>query len=287
MPDQIIPVEVATINNKKISYRRLGRGKRKILFFHGFPGSSLQLASFHRLVQKLDLDVICIDRPGYNQSEADDSNQFSQASEAAFKLLVSLGWSKCQLVSVSGGTPFLFSFVKTYPKFVSKIDVVCGLGPVGTPEFKKYLSSKARLGLKLLPYLPGKLFKAVLPTPSANRTPNKNLIRYFLPASVADAAAMESLATQNILAKALEEAFMQNGIGPKRDAKVYLSFWNFELSGYGGPVDIWHGDQDLILPPEMAEQTARSIPHAKFHLIKGEGHYSLPINQIEAVLNNI
>lgn len=286
MPDQIIPVEIATINSKTISFRRLGRGKRKILFFHGFPGSSLQLASFHKFVDDLDLEVICVDRPGYNKSECVEGNQFHQASEAAFKLLISLGWSRCQVISVSGGTPFLFSFVKTYPKFVSKVDVVCGLGPIGTPGFKKFMTFKASLALKLLPYLPGSIFSAVLPKESAEKKPNTNLIRYFLPASPADVQSIQSVETQNILAKALSEAFLQKGIGPKRDAKVYLSAWNFELNGYGGPVDIWHGDQDLILPPEMAQQTARAIPHATLHMIQGEGHYSLPINQLGTVLRN-
>ncbi len=278
-------VLTAVVNNKTISYRRVGQGARRILFFHGFPGSSSQIEAFRAQLGTFDLDVVCVDRPGYHKTEAEPGNQFEQTSKLIKGLLDTLGWTSCEIMSVSGGTPFIFSFTQAYPQFVTRFTVVSGLGPVGNKEFERFLSWKAKLVMSLLPKLPGALFVKVLPKQKAESRASKfDIIRYLLPASPADTVAMQDSGIQTILSRTLHEAFMQKGVGPKRDAIEYLSPWSLDLNSYLGPIDIWHGDEDQILPVEMAEQMASLLPRANLRVLPNEGHYSLIIKRTQNIL---
>lgn len=283
--------EVKHLNNRNISFRRVGTGKRKILFFHGFPGSSSQIEPFREHADAFDLEVICVDRPGYHKTEVMQGGQFSQATRTMKSLLDSFGWESCEVMSVSGGTPFIFAFTQTYPEFVSKFTIVSGLGPVGNKEFQQFLSWKARFTLGLLPKLPGAIFKSILPKYNSKSSavsvePKFNIIRYLLPGSAADAKVMQEQRIQEVLGRALHEAFMQKGAGPQRDAAAYLKPWSLELNGYSGPIHIWHGDEDRILPLGMAQQMAELIPTAKLHVLNNEGHYSLIIKRTAHILGH-
>jgi len=64
----LAPAQTSFITGTSVSYRRLGSGSRKVLFFHGFPGSSAQVEPFRSFVDSLDLDIVYVDWPGYHLS---------------------------------------------------------------------------------------------------------------------------------------------------------------------------------------------------------------------------
>lgn len=284
MKSTFTQIEIITLQNRKISYRRVGTGKRKILFFHGFPGSSIQIEPFRHYAEQFDLEVVCLDRPGYHQSAWQIGRQFEQATNAAWDLLKHLGWNSCELVSVSGGTPFLFHFVQTHSLFVNRVSIVSGLGPLVGKDFSKILNWKMRWALKVLPILPGGVFQKILPKGNARGTKKFNIIGYLLPVSRADQEVMKDVSIQNILGQAVHEAFRQNGKGPQRDAQAYTNMWNLHLGEYQGSIDIWHGSDDQILPVEMAKLVAQALPNSRLHIAEGDGHYSLAFSKMKNIL---
>jgi pimeloyl-ACP methyl ester carboxylesterase len=62
------PLQLTDLKNHKVSYRKIGNGPRKILFFHGFPGSSSQIRLFESSLSLHSIEVLCFDRPCYNQT---------------------------------------------------------------------------------------------------------------------------------------------------------------------------------------------------------------------------
>ncbi len=104
--------------------------------------------------------------------------------------------------------------------------------------------------------------------------------------SEADRKAALAPLNQLILQTALSEAFLQNGLGPKSDAEFYFSKSAFELGDFSGSVNFWHGDQDLILPLEMAKKMVNQLPGSVLNVVPGEGHYSIAFNHLERVLKN-
>lgn len=47
-----------------------------------------------------------------------------------------------------------------------------------------------------------------------------------------------------------------------------------ELTGFLGPIHIWQGMDDLVVPPSMTDYVARTLPNAAVHKLPGEGHFS-------------
>ncbi len=277
--------DIADVAGLKVSYRRMGSGKRKILFFHGFPGSSAQAELFSPHLASLDLDVLCVDRPGYNQTQSKDSEQLMLNTRIHRELLMQLGWSQCEFVAVSGGTPFLFSLVGKHPELATHVTVVSGLAPIFSAPFANILGWKTLAGLRALPYIPGSLISGALThATSGKKNERLKLLRHFLPTSKPDELIMQDEGVQLALNLGLKEAFLQNGHGPKRDAVAYQSNWKVNLGSFQGPVQIWHGSEDLILPPKIGEAMAGLLPQSKLHMIEGEGHYSLIIRRIADIL---
>ncbi|KAL2485260.1 alpha/beta-Hydrolases superfamily protein [Abeliophyllum distichum] len=47
-----------------------------------------------------------------------------------------------------------------------------------------------------------------------------------------------------------------------------------ELTGFFGPIHIWQGMDDMVIPPSMADYVARVLPSAVVHKLPEEGHFS-------------
>lgn len=64
-----------------------------------------------------------------------------------------------------------------------------------------------------------------------------------------------------------------NGILPW--LKSLYSKSECELTGFSGPIHIWQGLNDNVVPPSMAQYIRRILPSATLHLLPNEGHFSL------------
>lgn len=56
--------------------------------------------------------------------------------------------------------------------------------------------------------------------------------------------------------------------------KSFYTRGDEEWTGFLGPIHIWQGTDDLVIPPSMAEFTRRLIPGVTVHRLLGEGHFS-------------
>ncbi|KAI8016734.1 hypothetical protein LOK49_LG05G00636 [Camellia lanceoleosa] len=67
----------------------------------------------------------------------------------------------------------------------------------------------------------------------------------------------------------------------KCPGKGFLPWFKFiysqeecELTGFLGPVHIWQGTDDQVVPPSMTDYVARVLPGAAVHKLPDEGHFS-------------
>lgn len=273
--------ETITVGAHTVSYRSLGKGARKILFFHGFPGSSIQLELFRPHLETHDIQVVCMDRPGYNKTSFDQTDQLSLTGNLAKALVDSLGWKKFEVFTVSGGTPSGLSFAHRNPKLVEKISVLCGLAPLHHRQFRRHMKKQSVYGLQLAEFLPGKLAKHVVRRGAKSVDKRPWLFNFLFPTSDADRAIMrENDFFSNSIRIGATEAFAQESAGPKRDAKSFLRHWGWDLGDLKQEISFWHGAEDLLVPPGSSEEMSRHIPHSVLHIVPNEGHYSLPVRQI-------
>jgi len=273
------------LNSKNVSYRLLGQGARKVLFFHGFPGSSAQIALFQSSVEQQNLQVLCFDRPGYNLTDA-APDMLNATIEIANELTKQFGWQQFEVVVVSGGTPHGLSFVQKYPERVSCVRVICGLGYIRNPEIKKYFKGMQIFSLKNLRYVPGVFLKKLLTqTKEVKPQQRSRIFEFFYPTSPADREAIIERALAKTFAATLAEAVVQNASGPIADSKVFLSDWGKDLQKFSVPIHFWHGDEDLVISSEVSRLMSNLIPQAKMTLIPNEGHVSLPLRKTGEIMS--
>jgi len=273
--------------SKNVSYRLIGQGNRKILFFHGFPGSSAQIALFQSSVESQNLQVLCFDRPGYNLTDPPASAQhmLQDTVEIASELTKKLGWEKFEVVVVSGGTPHGLVFTQKYFDRVTEVRVICGLGYIQHPEIKKYFKPMQIFSLKNLKYAPGFLLKKILTQTKEVKTDQRSrFFEFFYPTSPSDRDAIVEKALAKTFAATLAEAVIQNASGPKADSEVFLSDWGKELSHFKTRIHFWHGDEDLVISPDVSRVMSSLIPHSEITLIPREGHVSLPLRKTGEIL---
>ena len=275
----------------QVSYRHRGSGARKILFFHGFPGSSSQIQIFEKFIQSHDLEVLSFDRPGYNQTILKNdrlaAHDLPATLELAREFVQSFGWKNFEIFSVSGGTPSALSFAQKFPHSVLGLHVVCGLGALQELSVGLHYRKSILWGLRILPFTPGWILKkALLSSARRNQRAQNPLLNYFLPSSKTDFDFMSLQEVRQTLNISLTEAMAQNALGPKQDARVFLSNWGEKLKSFSHPIHFWHGEEDHVLPHQMSERMAEIIPKARFRKIPGEGHISLPGRSMKTILDD-
>lgn len=273
--------EIVKSSLGSVSYRKIGKGKRKILFFHGFPGSSQQIQIFK---SEIDIEVLCFDRPGYNQTEIKTTDSLKACLSIAEELVSKYNWSEFEIVTVSGGTPFGINYALKHPNKVKGLRIICGLGNLVLPKVRACFSTFSLFALRQLPRIPGWFLKKAF---SGSRTSGRNfLISFFLPASLPDVNIFQRPEVAESLNRALLEAFLQKGLGPQQDALVFLKNWSVGATDLEIPVHFWHGDQDQVISWKVSEAMSALFPNSKFNLVKNQGHISLPVEKISNILKS-
>ena len=87
------------------------------------------------------------------------------------------------------------------------------------------------------------------------------------------AAFLESPTQRKIFEASFSEGFAQYGEGIYEVVCASSGKWDFDLSSVTQPVDIFYGDTDDIMSPELSFILAKRLPNATTHLWAGGGHY--------------
>jgi pimeloyl-ACP methyl ester carboxylesterase len=61
--------------------------------------------------------------------------------------------------------------------------------------------------------------------------------------------------------------------GVREDYRILASPWGFDPAALAGPVTVWQGDRDGLVPPAWAERLAGRIPGSALRICPGEGHF--------------
>jgi pimeloyl-ACP methyl ester carboxylesterase len=83
------------------------------------------------------------------------------------------------------------------------------------------------------------------------------------------------------------EAIRQGGHGAAWELTLLTQPWDFALREVSTPVHIWQGLADTTVPVAMARQMAVELPHSECHYLPAEGHLSLIVRHLDAVLADL
>jgi pimeloyl-ACP methyl ester carboxylesterase len=103
----------------------------------------------------------------------------------------------------------------------------------------------------------------------------------------ADKKVLADAGTFAIFAAAFREGFRQGGRGAALDLTLLAQPWETALESIRVPFHLWHGEQDTTVPVEMGRWLARSVPGCQATYFPEDGHFSLPVNRIGAILRTL
>ncbi|CAM6115761.1 unnamed protein product [Calypogeia fissa] len=263
-----------------------------IFYFHGFPGSRLEGASWGPLAASLSARLICTDRPGCGLSSLQSKRRILDWPSDV-ELADHLDISRFFVMGISGGSPYVLACVKEIPRErLLGAAVVSGiyplkLGTVGMMWRSRVLMYVApwatRLVAPLLDWQVGRLV----------RDPDPKVLEEWFAKEMSrlpeqDRKCVENEQFRKQMVDSLRESLRPGSQGAAREARLFVSDWGFELEEvqFDGLV-LWHGRLDVNCPCRMPEKAVNQMKGAKLKLFEEEAHLSLPINHAEEILKHL
>jgi pimeloyl-ACP methyl ester carboxylesterase len=276
---------VATLRSGALAWREFGDPNGRPLFFlHGWPGSSAQCWLVDAAAQRHGFRGFAIDRPGIGVSPRCERCLLDWP-EHIRQFAESQGIERFAVVGVSGGGPYALACAWGIPEMLLGTAVVCGAPPIAELNRLGGLHPVYRSLLGLFHRRPEWVrwfFRKLRPfmfwADACAFTPP---LRILLPRP--DAEVLQDPGYFEGVFGCQREAFVDVD-GVFADATIYAKPWGFRPEEIRLPVAFWHGRDDANFHYSMAEELAARIPGATLRIVEHEGHYSLPINQADAIV---
>ncbi|XP_073310329.1 uncharacterized protein [Primulina huaijiensis] len=277
-----------------------------ILALAGIPGMK------ESLLEEFGVRVISYDLPGFGESDPHTTRNLNSSALDMSQLADSVGVKgKFWVVGYLSGSLHAWAALKYIP---DKISGAAMFAPLVNPyEQSMTKEEKSRTWenwtrrRRLLYYLARRFPKALSYFYRQTFLSGKHgRIDKWLSVSLGkkDKSIAEKLAFEEIWHRNVEESIRQGNTKPfVEEAVLQVSNWGFsltelqaqrkcqrkgllpwlqfmyglpecELTGFPGPIHIWQGMDDMVVPPSITDYIARVLPNASVHRLPEEGHFS-------------
>jgi pimeloyl-ACP methyl ester carboxylesterase len=265
-------------------------GRTPLVVHHGTPGERSQYAPFAGAAAARGLRYVSYSRPGYGGSSRQPGRAVADCAADTAAILAHLGVGRCYTVGASGGGPHALACAALLPDQVLACATVAGAGPFGAEdldflagmgrenheEFGAALAGEAELQGYLereaesLADLTGEQVAAAL----------GDLV------SPVDAAALTG-GFAAYVATSFHQALASGIWGWFDDDLAFTRPWGFDLDRIGGPVAVWQGGQDRMVPFAHGQWLAAHLPSARARLLPEEGHLSIAVGKFGEILDEL
>lgn len=277
------------MGEQKIFVQEWGQqDKPSIFFVHGFPGCGEQGQLLTSTPHLDSFRLICFDRPGYGRSNFQKNLTPLRFAAQIAQLADFLKIENFKILSVSGGAPYAMAVAFLLGSRVGKISSVAGVAPLTITNFK-FMNSNQKKAWMLRNLVPSPLLKYGM-----NRIWKSGLdkVDEFLFSDMqnfsgADQKVFKHPVIGPALVKTVKTGLLPGPSGVLHDMKVYSKPWGFSLQEIKCPVTFWHGNADDVVHVRFTQDMQKRIPHSKVHLIADEGHYSLPMNFRDQIVQDL
>jgi pimeloyl-ACP methyl ester carboxylesterase len=269
-------------DGRKLSFSICGAlNGEPVFYFHGFPGSHLEveLTGLKETAEKLNIRMIAVNRPGYGDSDFQRKRCLLDWPDDICELADSFKIEKFSVLGYSGGGPFALACAYKVPKRLKKVIVVSGMGSVYAPGAKKVPSWSI---IKLPGFVMNIILKGMKKI--VEQKPEKFLSSMNKSLPKVDVEALKNFKLEKDFIVVLKEAFKSGIKGAKHDAKIYRKHWGFKLNGIDHKVHLWHGEEDANVKIKTAQFIASKLPNCFSNFYPKEGHLSLIVNKSNEIL---
>ncbi len=260
-----------------------------LLFHHGTPGAGTPIRALERAAQERQLRLVAISRPGYGRSTRREGRQVLDVVQDSEAVLQALGADRCLVAGWSGGGPHALACAARLPGVAAALviagvapsdgeglDWMAGMGQGNIDEFGAADEGPAALREFL----------------DAEREQLKDISAENIAASLesllpeVDRAVLTEEFAQD-LAASFHEGLRDGVDGWLDDDLAFVAPWGFDLGEVGVATAIWQGSEDLMVPYAHGRWLSTRVPGASVHLVEGEGHLSIGIGAMGAMLDEL
>lgn len=273
---------VITLNDgQQLSYMEYGSKEGiPVLYFHGFPGSHLDVELFtsDEELSMLNIRLIAVNRPGYCESEGrEDRNLFDWASYIEeFADLLAL--REFSILAYSGGAPFAYACSYEMPERLKNVVIVSGMTPANAPEAKKGAAM-------MIPKAPRLILKGMIKMLQSKPEKFAANMRKGFPE--VDQLIYDRPEVKEALMETIVIGMSKGYLGAYQDAVIYKKDWGFDLKDIELPIHLYHGEHDLNVKIESALYVIEKLPNCKSKVYPVEGHLSLIYNHAHEIMRSL
>jgi pimeloyl-ACP methyl ester carboxylesterase len=278
-------------NGNRVAFSEYGDlNGEPVMFCHGWPSSRIMAQFIDDAARQLRVRIISPDRPGIADSSFAPNRKVLDWPPLVSELADFLRLGKFRVLGISGGAPYAYALAWALPEQVRSIAVVSGAPDIAELSDHSGLLPLYRWLMWAEKQLPPPLsrfgFRLARPFLSL-RPPRRSrpwLLKFLQPFdadSLRDEKAFESCFESQRL------AWKTSAEGVMADAQLFAQPWGFSLSELRVPVRLWHGDSDRSFSLGTAREMAKKIPNCEFRVVEQAGHYSVPIQHIHEILQDL
>lgn len=263
-------------DGRRLGYEILGDPDGlPMVYFHGTPGSRLELSQDDMAVQIPGVRWILPDRPGYGISDPAPSRTLLDWPNDVVQLADHLDLDTFMVSGASGGGPHTLACAYSLADRVSKALIFASPSPASFRGVTQGMAFGNRFGLFLGRWTPW-LIRWVLKTNAATFKKHPEVFLDSLNRGMGppDQRLMASPSVREAILRDMREAYRQGGAGHVVDGPLAMSSqdWGFSLREISIPVYMWHGEEDTLVTVHMAKYLAREIPSSTARIVPGAAH---------------
>ncbi len=261
-----------------------------LLFHHGTPGSAMPLQFMVRAAQARGLRFVTYSRAGYGSSTRHAGRTVADVVPDMSQVLDHLKVDSCLTAGWSGGGPHalacgalapdrfhaVLSIAGVGPYDASGLDFLAGMGQDNVEEFGATVQGESAWHEAMA--------TAVAELSDVRATDIVSGMDSLLP-DVDKAVLTDEFGDD--LAALFREAVRASPDGWLDDDLAFVRPWGFQPADVQVPVSLWQGDADLMVPFAHGQWLAQRLPHARAHLLTGEGHLSVTIGRFDEMLDEL
>ena len=277
-------------DGRRLAYAIYGDpgAKETVFYFHGCPGSRLEVELSGESMPLPAVRLVAVDRPGIGGSDRQEKRKLLDWPGDVLALADALEAERFFLLGVSGGGPYAAACAYSMPDRVSSTALVCPLFPLYRTGARKEMAWRHRIIMDVAGHCPP-LLAGICGTIGwqIRKMPQTVLFWMTEAASAPDRVVLARPEVREIFIRSFREAIGTSINGIFQDLIIYTRPWGFAVGQIPGRVDLWQGCADHTVPAEMGRRWVRELARCRPHFLPGQGHFSLPINHLAEVIRNL
>lgn len=284
-----------------------------LLWFHGFPGSRLEVIVFSEIARRLNIRLIALDRPGFGLSTFQPGRKIVDWPADVLAFIKHADLKRFIVLGASGGGPYALACAKHLPKELMSAVVLLACAPpwsAGTEDVPMFARATA-LAATYVPRPFSIISMGVMGTGRwlANTSLGARMIGWRLESDKAKrentnpASAVQSqrepplvgdedsqaMAEKRInLIRITFDPFAQGSKGFIQEALLlFTPHWGFDFKDITfDPIHLYHGTKDYNAPFRMIQYMSDQLQHSTLHAFNDDTHFTIT-NHIEKILVEI